>query len=178
MKIAQPTSAKDQRDPATLTTAELNRFMAKYKSRISTSFGSKSFVCIARKGKIGRFDFDCLFVAPDGNLVLVLSAISAAEIVSEVKILRAYGFNLLNELSANYTFLHKGQAADVIDIMASRGLLSYADETDFEAKIASGISSGKILVLAVGISQEDRSSLKETLSKCRTPLFDVFFIDG
>lgn len=180
MTAAERNQSIQERKASTLTERELHSFIERNPDLIPGASGAdfSQAVCIARSIVIGRQRIDCIFVSPAGKVAIVISDDSAQNLVYATDRIKYGGIEFLDSIASEYSFRKDGQAFRVIDIMAARGLLTYSDESSFSDHVNSNLSSGALLVIAVGEAIKGESEvISSYLSGRAAPAFNVVFVE-
>lgn len=120
-------------------------------------------VCIGREVPVGSGEtqgyIDNLYVTPSGNIVLVETKLFrnqesrrtvVAQIIDYAKELQRWDAERLNGIASDYFMKISGQAARIIDVMSSKGYLTFSDEGGLTDSINFNLSHASFLLLIVG----------------------------
>lgn len=166
------------RKASTLTERELQHFLERNRNIVPAGISLSPAVCIGRNIPTDYGIIDCLFISPTGGVTMVVSSMNADQVIAITDTLRKRGMPYLDEISAWYTYHESGRAANVIDIMADRGYVTFADEVEFVAMTNTSLQSGSLLVLAVGEEiKAEADTLCAHLKESRAPAFNMVFVE-
>ncbi len=120
-------------------------------------------VCIGREVPVGSGEtqgyIDNLYLTPSGNIVIVETKLFrnqesrrtvVAQIIDYAKELQKWNCEMINKVAEQYTLKTEGQAKRIIDIMASRGYLSFTDEAKLTDKINDSLKRASFLLMIIG----------------------------
>lgn len=123
----------------------------------------QELVCIGREVPVGSGEtqgyIDNLYVTPNGGIVVVETKLYrnqearrtvVSQIIDYAKELQKFDAAKLDEIASDYTYQKYGQAYRIIDLMASKGLLSFSDEKELTNNLNSNLENASFLLLIVG----------------------------
>ena len=116
------------------------------------SLRSLPFVCIGQNLTVvsggDQFFVSAIFLFPSGDVGIILGSRPLASDVScIVERIRSWGYDDLESMASNYTYLNSGQAFRIIDIMAKRGHLKFSDAADLAEAVSRNLESGSFYLL-------------------------------
>ena len=171
------TRQNQTKQPSAMSDFELVNFLGRNKNLLPGSdLEDQRYVCISRNCTIEDVRIDCMFVSDHGQIVVVMSNALSNDLISAFRSIRTGGMSLLDNLASNYFYRTEGQAAMIIDAMAAKGFLTYADSNNLEANVTSCIDSGSILFIAVGEKIRNESTyILDYLNLSSSPSFNILF---
>lgn len=120
-------------------------------------------VCIGREVPVGSGEtkgyIDNLYITPSGQIVIVETKLFrnqesrrtvVAQIIDYAKELQKWDCEMLNKVAEEYTFKSEGQSKRIIDIMASKGCLTFADEARLTDRINDSLKRASFLLMIIG----------------------------
>ena len=120
-------------------------------------------ICIGREVPVGSGEtkgyIDNLYLTPSGQIVIVETKLFrnqesrrtvVAQIIDYAKELQKWDCEMLNEVAEQYTFRTEGQAKRIIDIMAAKGLLGFADESRLTDRVNDSLKKASFLLMIIG----------------------------
>lgn len=142
------------------TTYSKNVHNTKEVMRSILYFNHKDFdkpVCIAHNAKIGSASADKIFVTPYGRLVIMdykksdFSHCNEDNIIEIEKHLTLFNLKDLDAYSEEFTWQTRGQAYRVVDLLASKGLLSFLnrDVAVFKSRIETNLRLSRFEYITV-----------------------------
>lgn len=146
--------------------AWLQNLLAENPSLIPSSEISGDYaplVCIGREVPVGSGDtqgyIDNLYVSPSGHIVIVETKLFrnqesrrtvVAQIIDYAKELQKWDCEKLNKIASEYFFKTKGQAFNIIDVMAQHGFCTFSDESALVDAINKSLSKAEFLLMIIG----------------------------
>lgn len=123
----------------------------------------QDLICIGREVPVGSGEMqgyiDNLYVTPSGGVVIVETKLYrnqesrrtvVAQIIDYAKELQKWDAEKLDAVAADYTYRKTGQASRIIDLMASKGFLTYSDEHNLTDNLNLHLENASFLLLIIG----------------------------